>query len=314
MANDSTQSRAGFLYAVAAYGAWGLVPLYFNSVACPPKEIVAHRVLWSALLLGVILTLARRWPVVVAVVRNRRTLLMLLVSAYLVAGNWYVYIYSTTSGQITQASLGYFLLPLVNAFAGVAVFKERLRTTQAIALALAGCGVLYMAVSIGAFPWISMTLAVSFALYGVVRKMTPVDGVVGLGIETALLAPTAVVLLAVIGQSDAGLAFGHGGRRLDVLIALSGVVTTFPLVCFAQAVRRLPLISLGFLQFLSPSLQLVVAVTVYDEEFRDRQAISFGLIWLGLAVFAADGIRAVRAGRAIVEEEPEPRLAEANAE
>ncbi|MBO0700120.1 MAG: EamA family transporter RarD [Zavarzinella sp.] len=289
--------RSGLLYAFAAYGMWGLVPLYFKSVECPPQEIVAHRVLWSALFLAVILTAARRWPDVWAAFRSRRTLLMLLASAYLVAGNWYVYVYATDSGQITQASLGYFILPLVNVFAGIALFGDRLRAAQAVALLIAAAGVVYLTVGLGELPWISLTLAVTFALYGIVRKVVPVDGVVGLSVETVLLAPTAVVLL-LVWESTGRVVFGHRDRQLDALIALSGVVTTLPLICFAQAVRRVSLVTIGVVQYLSPSLQLLVAVLVYGEPFSSRHQISFGLIWAGLAIYVADGVRAAARKRA----------------
>ena len=244
--------RAGLLYAVGAYGMWGLVPLYFKNVACPPQEIVAHRVLWSALFLAVTLTVLRRWPDTLAAVRSRRTVLMLLASAYLVAGNWFVYVYATDRGQITQASLGYFILPLVNVFAGIVLFGDRLRPPQVIALAIAAAGVVYLTVGMGELPWISLTLAFSFALYGIVRKVVPVDGVVGLSVETALLAPTALVFLLVWERAGV-LKFGHVSRQLDGLIALSGIVTTLPLICFAQAVRKVSLVTIGVIQYLSPT-------------------------------------------------------------
>jgi chloramphenicol-sensitive protein RarD len=276
---------------------WGLVPLYFKSVDCPPHEIVAHRVLWSALFLAAAVTGVRRWPDVRAVFRSRKTVLMLLASAYLVAGNWYVYVWATDNGRITQASLGYFILPLVNVVAGIALFGDRLRPAQVVALLVAAAGVVYMTVGLGDLPWISLTLAVSFALYGIVRKVVPVDGLVGLCVETALLAPTAIALLLVWGAGGR-LAFGHRDRQLDALIALSGVVTTLPLICFAQAVRRVSLVTIGVVQYLSPSLQLLVAVLVYGEDFSTRHQVSFGLIWAGLAVYVADGVRAAARRRA----------------
>jgi chloramphenicol-sensitive protein RarD len=282
---------------------WGLVPLYFKNVACPPEEIVAHRVLWSALFLAAVVTALRRWPEVWAAFRSRRTLLMLFASAYLVAGNWFVYVYATDSGQITQASLGYFILPLVNVFAGIGFFGDRLRASQAVALAVASAGVVYLTAIVGVFPWISLTLAFSFALYGIVRKVVPVDGVIGLTVETALLAPPAIVLLLVWEQAG-DLRFGHGDRRLDGLVALSGVVTTLPLICFAQAVRKVSLVTIGVLQYLSPTLQLVLGVVVYDEAFSTPHLIAFGLIWAGLAVYVADAIR--MAARRRAEPAPEP--------
>jgi chloramphenicol-sensitive protein RarD len=292
-----THSRTGLLYAVAAYTMWGLVPLYFKSVECPPKEIVAHRVLWSAAFLAAVLTSFGRWRDVWAAFRSRKTVLMLFVSAYLVAGNWYVYVYATDSGQITQASLGYFILPLVNVSAGIAFFGDRLRPAQAVALLIAAAGVVYLAVGLGELPWISLTLAVSFAVYGIVRKIVPVDGLVGLSVETVLLAPTAIVLL-LVWESAGQVVFGHRDRQLDALIALSGVVTTVPLICFAQAVRRVSLVTVGVVQYLSPSLQLLVAVLVYGEPFATRHQVSFGLIWTGLAIYVADGVRAAARRRA----------------
>src|SRR3954470_21308904 len=180
---------------------WGVVPLYFKNVACPPLEIVAHRVLWSGLFLALLVTALRRWADIRKAVRRRRTLLMPFASAYLVAGNWFVYVYATDSGQITQASLGYFMLPLVNVFAGIGFFGDRLRAPQAIAFAIAAAGVVYLTIGAGVVPWISLFLAFSFALYGIVRKVVPVDGVIGLTVETALLAPTAITMLIIWDQA-----------------------------------------------------------------------------------------------------------------
>jgi chloramphenicol-sensitive protein RarD len=299
------RTRAGLLYAVAAYGMWGIVPLYFKNVSCSPKEIVAHRVLWSALFLGIVLTLFRRWPAVIVAVRSRRTLLMLLASAYLVAGNWFVYVWATDNNQITEASLGYFILPLVNVIAGILIFGDRLRRPQAAALAIAAAGVVYMTVSLGEFPWVSLTLAVSFAIYGIVRKIAPVDGVVGLSVETALLAPTAIILLVIWEQAGV-LKFGHVDRQLDGLIALSGVITTVPLICFAQAVRKVSLVTVGVVQYMSPTLQLLVGILWYGEAFGPRHQVSFGLIWLGLAVYVIDAIRVAATRRLEPEVEPVP--------
>jgi chloramphenicol-sensitive protein RarD len=297
--------RAGLLYAVAAYGMWGIVPLYFKNVSCSPQEIVAHRVLWSGLFLAVILTVLRRWPEAWAAVRSRRTVVMLFASAYLVAGNWFVYVWATDNGKITQTSLGYFILPLVNVVAGIAFFGDRLRWPQVVALAIAAAGVVYLTVGLGELPWISLTLAFSFALYGIVRKVVPVDGVVGLSIETALLAPTALVFL-FIWEASGVLKFGHVDRELDGLIALSGVVTTLPLICFAHAVRKVSLVTIGVIQYMSPTLQLLVAVLVYHEEFHVKQQISFGLIWTGLVVYVINAIRIAAKQRAAPAPEPVP--------
>ena len=286
-------------YGLAAYGAWGMVPLYFKSIDCPPHEIVAHRILWSFVVLGLIITMLGRWREFLAVCRNRRLMVLLLVSGHLVAANWYVYVYSATSGQITQASLGYFLLPLVNAFVGVGVFREKIRPAQVAALALAAGGVLFLAIRLGQFPWIGITLAVTFSIYGVMRKLIPVDGIIGLTVETMLLSPGAVVFL-LVRNSMIGLAFGKNGLAADALIACSGLVTTFPLVCFTQAIRRVPLVTIGFLQYLSPTIQLLVATLVYGEVFSNEHRVSFGLIWAGLLVFAWDMVRHTRSQPPVV--------------
>ena len=301
----AAQQRSGLLYAVAAYGMWGIVPLYFKNVSCSPQEIVAHRVLWSGLFLSILATVLRRWPEVWAAFRSRRTLLMLFASAYLVAGNWFVYVYATDNGQITQASLGYFILPLVNVFAGLAFFGDRLRMPQAIAFAIAAGGVVYLTIGIGTLPWMALFLAFSFALYGIVRKVVPVDGVIGLTVETFLLAPTALTMLVIWDQAGS-MKFSHVDRELDGLIALSGIITTLPLICFAQAVRKVSLVTIGVLQFLSPTLQLIVAVLVYNEQFSRLYQLSFGLIWFGLAVYVADAIRIAARRRAEPATEPVP--------
>jgi chloramphenicol-sensitive protein RarD len=297
--------RTGLLYALAAYGLWGIVPLYFKSLTCSAKEIVAHRVLWSAIVLSIVLTAIRRWPEFWKALRTRNTLLMLFASAYLVAANWLVYVHATNIGQITQASLGYFILPLVNVIVGVGFFGDRLRKAQILALLIAASGVVYMTVSLGELPWIGLTLAVTFAIYGIVRKVVPVDGVVGLSVETVLLAPTAIILLLIWEQAGE-VSFGHGKGNQDLLIAASGVVTTLPLICFAQAVRKVSLVTIGVVQYLSPSLQLVVAVLVYNEEFSLKHQISFGLIWGGLAIYVLDAIRIAAKRRAAPPEEPIP--------
>lgn len=302
MAAQPSHIRSGLLYAVAAYGWWGLVPLYFKSLTCSAKEIVAHRVIWSAVFLAIVITALRRWSEFWADMRSRKVLLMLFTSAYLVAANWYVYVYATMIGQITQASLGYFILPLVNVIAGMTIFGDRLRSAQMVALSIAAVGVVYLTISLGQLPWIALFLAVSFAFYGVVRKIVPVDGVIGLSIETVLLAPTAAIFL-IVWDRNGELAFAHGDLGLDALIAFSGVVTTIPLICFAQAVRRVSLVTIGVLQYISPTIQLILGVVVYGEKFSPDHQVSFGLIWTGLAIYVID---ALRSRSAMPEPDPVP--------
>jgi chloramphenicol-sensitive protein RarD len=285
--------REGLLYGLAAYGWWGLVPLYFNAIAdLPPEEVLAHRIVWSLVFLGLLLQYGRRWREVGRCFRTRAVLLALLTSTLLIAVNWYCYIYAVSTHQLVQASLGYYITPLVSVFLGMVWFKERLRNLQWAALALAGLGVVTLAWAQGEWPWVALAIAGSFGFYGLLRKQVAVDGVIGLSVEILLLLPAAAGYLLYLHATDA-LTLGTKGTQIDVLLALSGVVTTVPLVCFAQAARRLPLSTLGFLQYLSPTIQLALAVLLFRERFTD-QLVSFACIWVALAVYTWDLMRGFR--------------------
>jgi chloramphenicol-sensitive protein RarD len=286
--------RDGWFYGLAAYGWWGLVPLYFKAVAdLPPVEILAHRIVWSVVFLGALITWAGRWADVARPFGNRRLLLTLFCSTVLIALNWLVYIYSVTSGQIVQTSLGYYILPLVSIALGMVWFKERLRPLQLGAVGLATAGVLVLALARGQWPWIALVLAFSFGFYGLLRKRAPVDGLVGLSVEVALLLPASSVYLLVLSASG-DLTLGARDGATDLLLLLSGVVTAVPLLCFGQAARRLPLSTLGFLQYLSPTVSLLVGVVVYREAFSLREAASFALIWVALAIYSVDMAHGLR--------------------
>lgn len=284
------RSRGGLLYGLAAYGFWGLMPLYFRLVgAVAPVEILAHRILWSVVLVALILTVWRRWPDLASSVRSGRAVRLLLLSALLVAANWLVYIYGVWTQRVMQTSLGYFINPLFSVVLGMVFFRERLRRGQWAALVLASAGLVYLVFTVGELPWIALALTVTFGLYGLIRKITPVDGLIGLAIETMLLAPAALAGLAV-GITQGSATFGNNDRMTDGLLLLSGVVTTIPLLCFGQAARRLPLSTLGFLQYVAPSMQFLLAVLVFKEPFEPALRISFALIWAALAIFTADAL------------------------
>jgi chloramphenicol-sensitive protein RarD len=270
------------------------MPLYFWGVrAVGPLELLAHRVVWSVVLLAGLLTLLGRWGELLSCLRNARTRRLLLASTLLIAANWFVFLYGVWSNQTIQNSLGYFINPLFSIALGVAYFRERLRPAQWGALALAGGGLLYLVLALGQLPWIALFLATCFALYGLVRKLAPVDGLVGLSVETLFLLPPALALLA--GRSAGGdAAFGRLGWQVDALLLLSGAVTAVPLMCFGQAARRLRLSTLGFLQYLAPSLQFVLALTLFGEEFLPAQQVGFGCIWAALAVVSVDSALAPR--------------------
>ncbi len=282
---------------MTAYGLWGLLPIYFKWLHdVPPVEIVAQRILWS-LLLVVIVILARTGPgPLLAVLRAPRLMLALATSALLIGTNWISYIWAVHQGHVVAASLGYFLNPLVSVALGVVVLKERLRRGQVAALIVAALGVALLGTAALDTLWISVVLALSFALYGLVRKLTPVPPMPGLGAETLLLAPLALGWLA-FSSMEGTVAFGGDGLTTALLIG-SGLVTTVPLLLFAVAARRLPMAMLGLLQYLAPTMQFLCGVLLFGETLNRGQLISFCLVWLGLILFAVDSLRAARRNRA----------------
>jgi chloramphenicol-sensitive protein RarD len=284
----TSEHRQGILYGLLSYGLWGLVPLYFHQVkSIAAIEVLMHRAIWCAGFLSIVVTIVGRWGDVLRVFRTPKTLCLLILSAALIACNWLQYIRSVEQNQIVQSSLGYFITPLLSVVIGLVVLGESMRFLQWLAVAVAAAGCALLIYARGEVPYIGLSLAVSFSLYSLVRKSTPVDGLLGLTIETLVLCPIAIVFLAVRHRSG-DLLFGTQGVGMDILLAASGVVTALPLLAFGQAARRLPLSSLGFLQFLSPSIQFLIAVFVYGEEFDMTRGISFAIIWTGVALFLVD--------------------------
>lgn len=290
--------QSGLLATTAAFLCWGLFPLYWKALDhLPALEIMAHRLAWCFLLVAAYLTLRRGpnwWRPLVA---QPRLVTMLCLSAVLIAGNWWLYIWAVNSSHIVETSLGYFINPLVNVLLGVLVLKERLNPRQWLAVAVAAAGVLYLTAQLGQLPWIALILAFSFACYGLIRKMAVVESVPALGFESSVLFVPAVAYL--IWAESAGVAgFTHQGALTDVLLVGSGLVTAIPLILFAYGAQRLPYSLVGILQYLGPSLQLACGVFVFDEPFSKVQAIGFGCIWLALAIYAADGLWRLRGSRA----------------
>jgi len=291
---STSETRRGLLYGVGAYLWWGFSPIYFKAVdQVAPDEILAQRIVWSlVLLLGL---LARRGTLgeVRAVAARPRLLATLAASTVLVAVNWFTFIWAVTHARILEASLGYFVTPLVNVMLGLVFLRERLRRLQWLSLALAVAGVAVRSTAAGGLPIVSLTLAGSFGLYGLVRKQTPVGGVVGLTVETGLLAPLALGFLIWL-ETAGRLGFGHAGPGTTVLLAASGLVTAVPLVWFANAARRLRYATVGFLQYLAPTFQFLLAVLAYREPFSTEKLLSFALIWLALGVYTTDAVRSHR--------------------
>jgi chloramphenicol-sensitive protein RarD len=287
---DTGRTRAGLLLGLGAYALWGVLPLYFKAVAAVrPTEIVAHRILWSLLFLGALVALWRRGPAIRAAIATPRIALTLALTATLIGINWLVYIYAVVSGHVLEGSLGYFLNPLVNVLLGVLFLKERLTRAQKGAFLLAAAAVVLLAAGASGAIWISLTLAFSFALYGFIRKVIPVDALEGLSVETIFLTPVAfawVLWLQGHGQGS----FLHS-YVIDALLILGGAVTAIPLLMFTAAAKRLPYSTLGFLQYVAPTLQFLLAVLVFGEPLTGAHVAAFGAIWAALAVFLFEGVR-----------------------
>jgi chloramphenicol-sensitive protein RarD len=294
MNDDQARARAGLFLGFGAYLIWGVLPLYFKAIAhVDPAEIVAHRIIWSVIFLGALATLWNRWPAIRKAARTPRVLATLTVTALLIGANWLVYIWAVLNGHVLEGSLGYYLNPLVNVLLGVVLLKERLSRPQMMAVGLAAIGVAILAVGAGSGLWISLTLACSFALYGFLRKIAPVDSLEGLSIETVILAPVAlgwVLWLSSKGQSGLGL-----DTWTTILLVLSGAITAIPLLLFTAAAKRLPYSTLGFLQYIAPSLQFLLAVLVFGEKLTTAHIVCFAAIWTALAIFAFEGVRLGRA-------------------
>jgi len=291
-----SHARNGMRAALAAFCIWGLAPLYFRAIGTvPPFEIVAHRVLWSAILLAGLIALlpfTGGFARVRGVLVQPRLLGLLAFTALLTGSNWLVFIWAIDAGRLLEASLGYFINPLVSVALGALFLRERLRPLQAAAVAIACAGVGWRVWQLGSLPWIALFLAGTFGLYGLLRKRAPVEAASGLFIETLLVAPLALAWLVWVGQQG-GLSFGSGART-DWLLPLTGVITAVPLMLFAVGARRLPLATVGFLQYLAPSLNFLVAVLVFREPLDATQLVGFALIWCALAVYSFDLLRAAR--------------------
>jgi chloramphenicol-sensitive protein RarD len=285
-------SRQGVIYGALSYGCWGLIPLYFKAVATvPPVEVLGQRVVWSFAFLAVAVFVVRRWDALAKALGNRQVLLALAASTLLLAVNWFTYIYAVSANRVVEASLGYFLNPLVNVVIGVTLLKEKLRSWQlgSVVLAIAGVAIL------GAPP-IAITLALTFAFYGLLRKTVAADGLVGLFIETMLLLPVAAAYLgylAVVGRSS----FDTSDPRMCLLLAASGIVTAVPLLLFAAAARRLRFATLGFLQYLAPSIQFLLAVFAFGEAMTPIKWAAMSLIWTAVAIYSIDSLRVYRQQR-----------------
>jgi len=291
---------AGVAFALGAFGWWGLNPFYFKQLTdAPLLEVLAHRVLWSVLLLGLLIVGGRRWPHIRTAFADRRTLLILVTTSTILVFNWGLYIWSIVSAQLLQASLGYYINPLIYMLLGFVVLQERLRPGQWLAVALATSGVLNLAIAYGTFPWLALAMATSFAAYGLLRKIVAADSLEGLFIETLLASPLALGIAIHLFATGLGV-FGNRSLGWDLLIALAGPMTAIPLLWFTSAARRLRLAALGFCQYLNPTLQLILGAFVYGEPFTHAHLVTFVLIWTAIALYSVEAFRAQRAAMAAV--------------
>jgi chloramphenicol-sensitive protein RarD len=286
--SDPTELRRGFLLGLAAYGMWGAFPLYFPLLEpAGAVELLAQRVLWSAVTMVLLLVGLRKVGALRRILRTRRQVGLLLVAACVIAVNWGVFIWGTTNGRVIEVSLGYFINPLVTVLIGVLVLRERLRRLQWAALAFAGVAVLLLTLDYGRPPWVSLALAFSFGTYGLVRKLAGVGAIEGLTFESLALAPLAGAYVGWLALSGAST-FGTEGPVHALLLASAGLVTAVPLLCFGAAATRVPLVTIGLLQYVAPTLQFLLGLFVFGEDMPAERWIGFGLVWLALVLLTAE--------------------------
>ncbi len=291
------EQKLGGLAAISAYTLWGIAPLYFKQIAdIPSLEILVHRIVWSCLLLLAVVVGIRQWPQLRAVLSQPKLLAALMLTSVLLGFNWWLFIWAVNQNHMLDASLGYYINPLLNVLLGMVFLGERLRKMQWFALTLAGCAVLYQLLSYGAFPWIAFALAGSFAIYGLLRKKLAVNAMIGLLLESLLLLPLAVWYWWFVADSYA-VNLLHNSWTLNLWLMAAALVTTVPLLCFIAGARRLQLSTMGFFQYIGPSLMFVFGVWLYQEPLATERLFTFAVIWTALAIYSVDAWQASRKSR-----------------
>ncbi|EPR43530.1 RarD protein, DMT superfamily transporter [Desulfovibrio sp. X2] len=294
---DPRERTKGYLFATAAFLSWGLLPFYWKALhAVPALEILCHRVFWSAVFTCLLILLLGRGREIFAAIKGPRTLLCLLAGSLLLCSNWLIYIWAVNHDHVVEASLGYYLTPLVNASLGMVVLGERLRGRQLMAVGLAAAGVLNMVVAYGHVPWVALGLALTFGVYGLLRKTVDVRPMPGLFWETALAMLPALFWLGRL-QADGAGAFLRLPGAVTPLLVLSGVITALPLLWFAAGAKRMRLTTLGLFQYIAPTCYFLLGVFVFGEPFNTGRAVTFALIWLGILLYSAEGLMALRSAR-----------------
>ncbi|MBY7733343.1 EamA family transporter RarD [Vibrio bathopelagicus] len=289
--DEQQRTRQGILLAVAAYTMWGIAPIYFKSLSeVSPFEILSHRVVWSFFLLAFLLHMSRGWRKVRDTLTSKPKMLYLVATSILVGANWLIFIWAVNSNHMLDASLGYYINPLINVLLGMFFLGERLRKLQWFAVSLAAIGVIIQLIAFGSVPIVAIALAFSFGFYGLLRKKVSLEAQTGLFIETLVMLPIAATYLLFIADS-ATSDFSMNPMQLNLLLVAAGVITTVPLLCFTGAATRLKLSTLGFFQYIGPSLMFLLAVLIYGEAFTSDKAITFAFIWGALVIFSFDGLR-----------------------
>lgn len=289
MENDGSY-KSGILLVVSAYFFWGLLPIYWKSIqSVPSLEILGHRVVWSAVFLITVQVIRNRWDWIRTELKDSKTRLTFIGTSCLIGFNWFLYVWAVNSGFIVETSLGYFINPLVSVFLGVLILREHLRALQWLAITIAAVGVLYMTFVYGAFPWIALALGFSFGIYGLLRKIGSLGALDGLTFETGALFSPALLYLILLESKGLG-SFAHISLRTTLLLSLSGVATAFPLLLFATSLRRIPLSTVGILQYILPTMLFVLGVFIYKETFSVTRLIGFIIIWIALILFSLDSI------------------------
>ena len=290
MTDTAIRTRQGVLFAIAAYTIWGVAPIYFKLLAAvPAAEILSHRIIWSFILVFGLILLTSRLERLKPILRHRPTMLKLVLATVLLAGNWFLFIWAVNADRILDASLGYYINPLLNVAIGMAFFGERMRRMQWVAIAMAVTGVMIQIVSFGEVPWIALVLATSFSVYGGIRKRLPVDSITGLWLETLILLPVVLIYMLFFANSMA-VDMSQNSWTLNLLLIAAGIVTTVPLLCFTAAAQRIRYSTLGFFQYIGPSLMFIVAVWLYKEPLAAEKLVTFGMIWAALALYSIDTI------------------------
>ncbi len=295
--SGQSHETSALIAGIAAFATWGLIPGYWKLLkTVSPPEILAHRFAWTSLFLVVVLSWQQRWPEVKVVIRSRRATLYCLAAGLAVATNWFFFIFAVLINRILETSLGYFMTPLVSVLFGAIFLRERLTRLQIVSVSLATSGVLYLTFGYGRFPWIAVTLCTTFGLYGLLRKKSGTAAIPGLFLETIMLVPAAIAYLFWL-KMNGTLVFDHGGWWLSILLITTGVVTAVPLFWFGHAARYLRLTTLGFLQYLAPTGSFFLGVFLYHEPFTRGHLITFGLIWLALALVTGEAVLRWRSSR-----------------